>query len=51
MDELRRRIAALINSEPEEVIFTQSTTEGLNYVRNGIDWKRGGLCGCQKGNA
>jgi cysteine desulfurase / selenocysteine lyase len=41
MNELRGRIAALINCETEEVIFTQSTTEGLNYVRNGIDWKRG----------
>lgn len=41
MDELRRRISTLINSEPEEIIFTQSTTEGLNYIRNGIDWKRG----------
>jgi cysteine desulfurase/selenocysteine lyase len=41
MDELRRRVAALINSEPEEIIFTQSTTEGINYIRNGIDWKRG----------
>ena len=41
MDELRRRIAVLINSEPEEIIFTQSTTEGINYIRNGIDWKRG----------
>jgi cysteine desulfurase / selenocysteine lyase len=41
MDELRRRVAALINSEPEEIIFTQSTTEGINYIRNGINWKRG----------
>jgi len=41
MDELRRRVAVLINSEPEEIIFTQSTTEGINYIRNGIDWKRG----------
>jgi cysteine desulfurase/selenocysteine lyase len=41
MNELRGRIAALINCETEEVIFTQSTTEGLNYVRNGIDWKSG----------
>src|SRR4030095_1545351 len=41
MNELRGRIASLINCETEEVIFTQSTTEGLNYVRNGIDWKRG----------
>ena len=41
MKELRSRIAVLINCEPEEIIFTQSTTEGLNYVRNGINWRRG----------
>lgn len=39
--ELRSRISVLINCEPEEIIFTQSTTEGLNYVRNGIEWKKG----------
>jgi cysteine desulfurase / selenocysteine lyase len=41
MKELRGRIADLINCEPEEIVFTQSTTEGLNYVRNGIGWKKG----------
>lgn len=40
MDELRTRITHLINCEPEEVIFTQSTTEGLNYISNGIDWSK-----------
>jgi cysteine desulfurase/selenocysteine lyase len=39
--ELRSRIADLVNCETEEIIFTQSTTEGINYVRNGIDWKKG----------
>ena len=39
--ELRSRIATLIKCEPEEIIFTQSTTEGINYVRNGIEWKKG----------
>ena len=39
--ELRSRIADLINCENEEIIFTQSTTEGINYVRNGINWKKG----------
>jgi cysteine desulfurase/selenocysteine lyase len=39
--ELRSRIADLINCESEEIIFTQSTTEGINYVRNGIKWKKG----------
>ncbi len=41
MRELRSRLTNLINCEPEEIIFTQSTTEGLNYVRNGIDWNKG----------
>jgi cysteine desulfurase/selenocysteine lyase len=39
--ELRNRIADLINCESEEIIFTQSTTEGINYVRNGINWEKG----------
>ena len=40
MKELRTRITHLINCEPEDVIFTQSTTEGLNYVSGGIKWSR-----------
>ena len=40
MKELRTRITHLINCEPEEVVFTQSTTEGLNYVSSGINWSR-----------
>jgi len=40
MKELRMRITHLINCEPEEVVFTQSTTEGLNYVSSGINWNR-----------
>src|ERR687895_1939483 len=41
MKELRNRIADLINCESEEIIFPQRTTEGINYVRNGIDWRKG----------
>lgn len=41
MKELRGRIVDLINRESEDIIFTQSTIEGLNYIRNGIDWKKG----------
>jgi len=37
--ELRKRIAHLINCNPEEVVFVQSATEGLNMVRNGLNWK------------
>jgi cysteine desulfurase / selenocysteine lyase len=40
MKELRMRICHLINCEPEEIVFTQSTTEGLNYVCNAIQWKK-----------
>ncbi|WP_337862407.1 aminotransferase class V-fold PLP-dependent enzyme [Nitrososphaera sp.] len=39
--ELRRRVAHLINCEPEEVVLTQSTTDGINMVANGIAWKKG----------
>ncbi|MEW6603264.1 MAG: aminotransferase class V-fold PLP-dependent enzyme [Thermoproteota archaeon] len=41
LDELRTRIAHLINCEREEVVLIQSTTEGLNMVANGIDWQKG----------
>jgi cysteine desulfurase / selenocysteine lyase len=41
LDELRTRVAHLINCEHDEVVLVQSTTEGLNIVANGIDWKTG----------
>ena len=41
LDELRTRIAHLINCEHDEVVLVQSTTEGLNIVANGLDWKTG----------
>ena len=41
LDELRERIAYLINCYKEEVILVQSTTEGLNMVANGLGWKEG----------
>ena len=50
MKDLRIIISQLINCESEEIVFTQSTTEGLNHVASGLDWKnsdmiiaRGGL--------
>jgi cysteine desulfurase/selenocysteine lyase len=41
LDELRTRVPHLINCERDEVVLVQSTTEGLNIVANGIDWKKG----------
>ncbi len=37
--ETRKRIADLINGHEDEIIFTQSTTEGINMVANGLSWK------------
>jgi len=39
--EVRQRLADLIGCRNDEIIFTQSTTEGVNFVANGIDWRRG----------
>lgn len=41
LDELRTRVAHLINCEQDEVVLVQSTTDGLNIVANGIGWKSG----------
>ncbi len=40
MQEARNDMAKLINCKPDEVVFTQSTTEGINYVANGLAFKR-----------
>ncbi len=43
MDELkletRKRVADLLNGREDEIIFTQSTTEGINMIANGLAWK------------
>lgn len=39
--EARNEMAKLINCSPDEIVLTQSTTEGLNYVANGLQWKKG----------
>jgi cysteine desulfurase/selenocysteine lyase len=37
--ETRKRVADLLNGHEDEVIFTQSTTEGINMISNGLIWK------------
>ncbi|HKR74529.1 MAG TPA: aminotransferase class V-fold PLP-dependent enzyme [Candidatus Nitrosocosmicus sp.] len=37
--EVSQRLADLIRCNTDEIVFTQSTTEGINMVSNGIDWK------------
>ena len=41
IEETRGLIAKLIGASAPEIAFTQNTSEGLNIVANGIDWKPG----------
>jgi cysteine desulfurase/selenocysteine lyase len=43
IEETRLRIKHLINCNAIEISFTQSTTQGLNFVANSIDWKKGDI--------
>lgn len=36
---LRKEISELINCRPEEVVLTQSVTDGINFVANGLKFK------------
>ena len=40
-EHVRQRAAALINANADEVTFIKNTSEGLNFVANGISWNRG----------
>ncbi len=37
----RNAVAQLINASPEEVCLTENTTQGLNFVVNGLPWHTG----------
>ena len=41
VEEVRRKVAEFINADPEEVAITRNTTEGLNFIANGLDLKEG----------
>ncbi len=41
VEETRKLAAKLIDSKPEEIAFVKNTTEGINIVANGLNWKRG----------
>lgn len=42
MDEARKALANLIGANrKEEIVFTRNTTEGINLVAHGLDWKAG----------
>ena len=41
METVREHAASLINCATDELVITRSTTEGLNWVAQGIDWSAG----------
>ncbi len=34
----RHSVANMLNVQPDEIAFAQNTTEGINWIANGIDW-------------
>jgi len=38
---VRRKLAAFLHAEPEEVALVSNTTEGINLIVNGLDMKEG----------
>lgn len=36
LNQIRKKISNLIQCKPEEIVFTQSTTDGVNIVANGL---------------
>ncbi|NIM59508.1 MAG: aminotransferase class V-fold PLP-dependent enzyme [Candidatus Aminicenantes bacterium] len=40
-EEVRAKLAQFINASPGEVVMTRNTTEGMNFVANGLDLKEG----------
>lgn len=40
LQNIRKIIAKIINCKPEEVILTQSTTDGINIVANGLSFEQ-----------
>lgn len=40
-ERVRRKVAQFINADPEELVLTRNTTEGINFVASGMDLKEG----------
>jgi selenocysteine lyase/cysteine desulfurase len=40
-EETRRRVAALLGADADEISFTRNATDGINLVLAGIDWRPG----------
>jgi len=40
-EEVRYKLAEFLGASPEEIVITRNTTEGMNFVANGLDMKQG----------
>ena len=40
-EEVRRKLASFIGARPNEVVLTRNTTEGMNFIANGLDLEPG----------
>ena len=40
-DKARELMAEMLNALPEDIAFTSNTSDGLNILANGIDWREG----------
>jgi selenocysteine lyase/cysteine desulfurase len=40
-EQTRHAAAQLINADPSEITFIKNTSEGINYVANGVQWATG----------
>lgn len=38
---VKQRIGSFLGAHADEIAFVKNTTEGLNYVSNGLDWRAG----------
>jgi cysteine desulfurase/selenocysteine lyase len=41
VEDARETVAGFFKCEPEEVVFTKNTTDGINSVAAGLDWEAG----------
>ena len=39
--DLRAKLAAFVNADPDEIALTRNTTEGMSFIANGLDLKAG----------
>ena len=40
-EEVRRKLATFVNASPDEIAVTRNTTEGMNFIANGLDLQPG----------